>query len=536
MVESGVLDLIGAVLSQGDEVAGGLHRTPTAKYFPYSVKTTRESLLRVLLNLALSDKTVQSVAEDNGIKTGLVHAAADRTNLTSKTESLISQVQVRLKMVDGEGQLRQMKRVQEFSASSRHVMISYCWEQQEVVVRIKNALADRGYRCWLDVEQMSGSTVDAMADAIDHSYAVVYGISLEYKESANCRLEAMYAHQAKVQMIPLLLQENYTAKGWLGMLLGTQLWYGFFGATLATESSFTKQIDQLCRPLGSPDRGQRALWDVAKTNLMIAGGASKGKSSSTKQTMHAQMATPNAKEGSETPQVLTLPQPPSANKPTTSTPMAGDTPAGGNRGGGSGGAGYFFSSTPLSPTRTSALVPPSPLASPPPPPSVPFLSQSPQHETTFYASHTADVSQLLSHARENTIRLEQKCEQIVIKFEERSIQTVAKYEERHMQTAAKFEEQQHQTVAKYEERHVRCIADALSSAKYATRLEVELEAKQRTMMRLEGELKVVTELRFAEQMRFAERMTAAAAAHDRLVYVVAAAVATTAVVWRRSFI
>jgi hypothetical protein len=155
-------------------------------------------------------------------------------------------------------------------------MLQRCREQQEVVVRIKNALADRGYSCWLDVEQMSGSTVDAMADAIDHSYAVVYGISLEYKESANCRLEAMYAHQAKVQMIPLLLQENYTAKGWLGMLLGTQLWYGFFGATIATESTFTKQIDQLCRPLGSPDRGQRAMWDVAKTKLMVPGSRQSG--------------------------------------------------------------------------------------------------------------------------------------------------------------------------------------------------------------------------------------------------------------------
>ena len=68
-------------------------------------------------------------------------------------------------------------------------MISYCWAQQDVVLRIKKALAEQGYVCWLDVEQMSLSTVDAMAEAIDSSYAVVYGISLDYKESANCRLE-----------------------------------------------------------------------------------------------------------------------------------------------------------------------------------------------------------------------------------------------------------------------------------------------------------------------------------------------------------
>ena len=31
-------------------------------------------------------------------------------------------------------------------------------------------------------------------------------------------------------MIPLMIQENYKAKGWLGLLLGTRLWYPFFGS------------------------------------------------------------------------------------------------------------------------------------------------------------------------------------------------------------------------------------------------------------------------------------------------------------------
>ena len=36
---------------------------------------------------------------------------------------------------------------------------------------------------------MQGSTVDAMADAIDAAVSVIYGVSLDYKESANCRME-----------------------------------------------------------------------------------------------------------------------------------------------------------------------------------------------------------------------------------------------------------------------------------------------------------------------------------------------------------
>ena len=43
---------------------------------------------------------------------------------------------------------------------------------------------------------------------------MLYGVSLPYKESANCRLEANYAHQQELDMIPLMMQEDYAPKGW----------------------------------------------------------------------------------------------------------------------------------------------------------------------------------------------------------------------------------------------------------------------------------------------------------------------------------
>ena len=44
-----------------------------------------------------------------------------------------------------------------------------------------------------------------------------------------------------------MMQESYQPNGWLGMFLGTRLWYGFFGATLASEVAFEAQVDALCR-------------------------------------------------------------------------------------------------------------------------------------------------------------------------------------------------------------------------------------------------------------------------------------------------
>ena len=57
-----------------------------------------------------------------------------------------------------------------------------------------------------------------MSDAIDNADVMLYGVSEKYKESGNCRLEANYAHQQDVDMIPLLVEKGYRPKGWLDHL------------------------------------------------------------------------------------------------------------------------------------------------------------------------------------------------------------------------------------------------------------------------------------------------------------------------------
>eukprot|EP01047_Picozoa_sp_COSAG01_P006516 COSAG01_NODE_237_length_20722_cov_360.895747_2_plen_170_part_00 len=76
------------------------------------------------------------------------------------------------------------------------------------------------------------------------------------KESTggNCRMEAQYAFQQKKDMVPLMLEEGYSPNGWLGMLLGVRLWYGFFGSVLTSEAGFEVKMDELCRELG--ERGK----------------------------------------------------------------------------------------------------------------------------------------------------------------------------------------------------------------------------------------------------------------------------------------
>lgn len=62
-------------------------------------------------------------------------------------------------------------------------MLSYEWGQQQSVLLIKSELQRAGYQTWMDVDRMSGSTLEAMAKAVEGSAVVLVCISKRYKES-----------------------------------------------------------------------------------------------------------------------------------------------------------------------------------------------------------------------------------------------------------------------------------------------------------------------------------------------------------------
>jgi len=75
-------------------------------------------------------------------------------------------------------------------------------------------------------------------------------------------MEAQYALQKKKVLIPLMLVQGYEADGWLGLLLGTSMWYGFYGETLSSDSAFEARMDALCREIGGRGRADAAVVAV----------------------------------------------------------------------------------------------------------------------------------------------------------------------------------------------------------------------------------------------------------------------------------
>ena len=66
-------------------------------------------------------------------------------------------------------------------------MISYQWDVQSSMIQLKNRLQADGYKVWMDIDQMGGSTLESMAKAVEDATVVLIGVSQKYKESPNCR-------------------------------------------------------------------------------------------------------------------------------------------------------------------------------------------------------------------------------------------------------------------------------------------------------------------------------------------------------------
>ena len=133
---------------------------------------------------------------------------------------------------------------EKIESTGNHVMISYQWDSQEVLVEVKNRLQASGYRVWMDLEQMKGSTLEAMAEAVENASVVLVCVSRRYKESQNCRSEATYAYDLKKDIIPLMMERNYKGDGWLGIIVTGKMWFDFQSKHVL-EQSVTKVIKEL---------------------------------------------------------------------------------------------------------------------------------------------------------------------------------------------------------------------------------------------------------------------------------------------------
>jgi hypothetical protein len=105
-----------------------------------------------------------------------------------------------------------------------HVMISYNTGSRGLCLQVKSELEASGYKVWMDVQDIHGSSLDAMAKAVEGACAVLMCVTEKYRESINCQSEAQCAFRCRKPIVPCIMQkgcENMT--GWLDMIMGDKI-------------------------------------------------------------------------------------------------------------------------------------------------------------------------------------------------------------------------------------------------------------------------------------------------------------------------
>ncbi|XP_046563071.1 uncharacterized protein LOC124271945 [Haliotis rubra] len=127
-----------------------------------------------------------------------------------------------------------------------HIMISYQWADQKMLIKVKEFLKGHNFKVWMNIDNMEGSKLQTMAEAVENASVVLVCMSEGYKLNQNCRSEAEYAYSLQKPIIPLLLQRDYKPDGWLGFITATKLYFNFSG-----KFPFEKKASELVKGLGA---------------------------------------------------------------------------------------------------------------------------------------------------------------------------------------------------------------------------------------------------------------------------------------------
>lgn len=209
----------------------------------------RRFMARTFWNLAFSEKHREVIAADEGVILALrdlVHSSeSKRTREVAKGALWVIGLQEDVDELH-EGGRFSLEGDDASKMSQRHIMLSYNWAHQNIVAELKTELEKAGYKTWMDIDKMQGSTLEAMANAVEESDAIILCVSKGYKESQACRTEAEYAFQMQKKLIPVLVEKDYRPSGWLGALMGSKLYFNATSIKRAPEAA-----SAVMRELGS---------------------------------------------------------------------------------------------------------------------------------------------------------------------------------------------------------------------------------------------------------------------------------------------
>jgi hypothetical protein len=142
----------------------------------------------------------------------------------------------------------EVSRNQSSGSKGLHIMLSYQWNNQELVKRVADMLKQRKIPIWFDIAgDMKGNINAAMANGVEGAAMVVSFDTVAYSKSINCQKELTYASQLKKDILPVLLENDKIFQDtWLGMIIAS-----FNGINMQDDNQFNSTIDILVQRINA---------------------------------------------------------------------------------------------------------------------------------------------------------------------------------------------------------------------------------------------------------------------------------------------
>jgi hypothetical protein len=151
-----------------------------------------------------------------------------------------------------------------------HVMLSYQWDIQDAVVKVRQVLTQKKIKTWMDIDGgMEVDLYDSMARGVSNAACVVCFMTQQYEDSANCKMELKFAKDKNVPIIPVMYQGGgWRAGGWLGLITSGALWVAMNDTT-----PFDESVEMLTLQIEKASGGALGLSDTPASEAVLSAPA-----------------------------------------------------------------------------------------------------------------------------------------------------------------------------------------------------------------------------------------------------------------------
>ena len=180
--------------------------------------------ISLLAQLCFNSDTSSNVSKDSEIFNKLTELS-NSSELTFKTLQIKSQELIFLIEKLSHTNIKQESSILN---KNKHIMISYNSTSRDLCMKIKKNLEKANYKVWIDVENIHGSSLNSMAQAVEESWCVLVCVTEKYRQSVFCRAEAQYTFKLEKPFVPLIMEKNYgSVGGWLGLVIGDKIFVDY---------------------------------------------------------------------------------------------------------------------------------------------------------------------------------------------------------------------------------------------------------------------------------------------------------------------